>query len=86
MANLIVCCDGTWNTADQEEGGIPTPTNVVRLFNLVAERDKDGVEQKKYYHPGVGTDGGPVNRVLGGGIGLGLDRNIKSGYRWLCSN
>jgi hypothetical protein len=86
MANLIVCCDGTWNTADQQDGGIPTPTNVVRLFNLVAERDKDGVEQKKYYHPGVGTDGGPVSRVLGGGIGIGLDRNIKSGYRWLCSN
>ena len=57
MANLVVCCDGTWNTADQQEGGIPTPTNVVRLFNLVAEQnDKDGVEQKKYYHPGVGTD------------------------------
>ena len=86
MTNLVVCCDGTWNTADQQEGGVPTPTNVVRLYNLVAERDSDGVEQKKYYHPGVGTDGGPVSRLLGGGIGLGLDRNIKSGYRWLCSN
>lgn len=86
MANLVVCCDGTWNTAEQSDGGVPTPTNVVRLFNLVSERDKDGVEQKKYYHPGVGTDGGIVSRALGGGIGLGLDRNIKSGYRWLCAN
>ena len=82
--NLVVSCDGTWNTADQEQGGVPTPTNVVRLHNLVVERDKDGVEQEKYYHPGVGTDGGLVGKALGGGIGLGLDRNIKSGYRWLC--
>jgi hypothetical protein len=86
MANLVICCDGTWNTADQEEGGVPTPTNVVRLFNLVADKDKDGVEQKKYYHPGVGTDGGLVSRALGGGIGIGLNRNIKSGYRWLCDH
>lgn len=84
MANLVLCCDGTWNTADQTEGGIPTPTNVVRLFNLVAECDRNGIEQKKYYHPGVGTDGGAISKALGGGIGLGLDRNIKSGYRWLC--
>jgi len=86
MTNLVICCDGTWNTADQQEGGVPTPTNVVRLYNLVAERDKDGVAQKKYYHPGVGTDGGVVSKALGGGIGLGLDRNIKSGYRWLCDH
>ena len=86
MTNLVVCCDGTWNTADQEKGGVPIPTNVVRLYNLVAEKDAAGVEQKKYYHPGVGTDGGLLGRALGGGIGLGLDRNIKSGYRWLCAN
>lgn len=80
MANLVLCCDGTWNTADQNEGGVPTPTNVVRLINLSVEDER----QKKYYHPGVGTDGGYVSRALGGGLGIGLDRNIKSGYRWLC--
>jgi len=86
MANLVVCCDGTWNTADQNEGGVPTPTNVVRLYNLVAEQDGANAVQKKYYHPGVGTDGGLVDKALGGGIGLGLNRNIQSGYRWLCAN
>ena len=86
MANLVVCCDGTWNTADQNEGGVPTPTNVVRLYNLVADQDGAGNDQKKYYHPGVGTDGGLVDKALGGGIGLGLNRNIQSGYRWLCAN
>lgn len=86
MANLVVCCDGTWNTADQTEGGVPTPTNVVRFFNLIADKDGNQVPQRKYYHPGVGTDGGLVDKALGGGIGLGLNRNIQSGYRWLCDN
>jgi len=48
MTNLVICCDGTWNTADQAEGGIPTPTNVVRLHTAVAERNARGVAQKKY--------------------------------------
>ena len=81
MANLVVCCDGTWSTADQTQDGVPTPSNVVRLFNLTVEDAK----QRKYYHPGVGTSG-LVDKALGGSIGLGLDRNIQSGYRWLCAN
>lgn len=84
MTNLVVCCDGTWNTADQEQGGIPTPTNVARLHACVAEQSPAGVVQKKYYHPGVGSDPGLINKLLGGGIGLGLDRNIQSAYGWLC--
>lgn len=86
MANLALCCDGTWNTADQNQGGVPTPTNVVRLYNLISDKDAAGKPQLKYYHPGVGTDGGLLEKALGGGIGLGLDRNIQSGYRWLCDN
>ncbi|HET6161854.1 MAG TPA: DUF2235 domain-containing protein [Dongiaceae bacterium] len=84
MTNLIISCDGTWNTADQKDGGVPTPTNVARLHTCVADQTTKGVAQKKYYHPGVGTDPGLVNKVLGGGIGLGLDRNIQSAYGWLC--
>ena len=86
MKRLIVCCDGTWNTADQSEGGIPTPTNVVKLYNAVAEQDAKKVEQVKYYHPGVGTDPGLLSKVVGGGLGAGLDRNIMSGYRFLADH
>lgn len=32
--NIVICCDGTWNTPDQIDGGIPAPTNV-RLFKLI---------------------------------------------------
>ncbi|BDA82909.1 hypothetical protein Sa4125_04510 [Aureimonas sp. SA4125] len=83
MAQLVVCCDGTWNTPGDKEDGLPAPTNVVKLYNSLAPVDAAGAEQKRYYHPGVGTDGDWWNRLLGGGIGRGLNRNIASAYRWL---
>jgi hypothetical protein len=82
MRNLIVCCDGTWNTPDQKKGGLPIPTNVVKLFNACVADDA----QLKYYHPGVGTEGSAVKRMIGGGLGVGLDKNILSAYHWLCSH
>lgn len=78
--NLVVCCDGTWSTPDQVEGGLPSPTNVVKLYNLSVADD----DQLRYYHPGVGTKGGLADRILGGGLGEGLNRNIVSAYEWLC--
>ena len=39
MPNLVICCDGTWNTPDQLDQGVPAPTNVVRLYNAVADFD-----------------------------------------------
>jgi uncharacterized protein (DUF2235 family) len=84
MANLVICCDGTWNTPDQVDHGVPNPTNVVLLYNAVAELDGGQIGQQKYYHPGVGTDGSQWNKLIGGGTGKGLDLNIISAYRWLC--
>jgi len=84
--NVIVCCDGTWNTPDAMEDGVPSPTNVVKLYNALAATDEAGKEQIFYYHPGVGTDGGWIDRALGGGTGRGLDRNIMSAYHWLSRN
>ncbi|MBC6441315.1 MAG: DUF2235 domain-containing protein [Rhodospirillales bacterium] len=86
MRNLIVSCDGTWNTPDQMKDGVPTPTNVVLLHNVLAENDAEGRMQLTYYHPGVGTDGTWHNKVLGGGTGDGLNKNIQSAYKWLCDN
>ena len=81
--NIIVCCDGTWNTPDAMEDGLPSPTNVVKLYNALAPVDADGQPQTFYYHPGVGTDGTRLNRALGGSTGKGLDLNIMSAYHWL---
>ncbi|MFO1208335.1 MAG: DUF2235 domain-containing protein [Amaricoccus sp.] len=79
MTRLIVCCDGTWNTPDQREMGLPAPTNVVKFANALVRSD----EQQVYYHPGVGTDGSRLDRLKGGGLGRGLDDNVKSAYHWL---
>ncbi|MCW7544521.1 DUF2235 domain-containing protein [Aurantimonas litoralis] len=83
MANMAVFCDGTWNTPNDTDGGVPSPTNVVRMYNALSECDAVGVTQNRYYHPGVGTDGGRINRLLEGGTGKGLDRNIMSAYKWV---
>jgi uncharacterized protein (DUF2235 family) len=83
MANLIVCSDGTWNTPDDMKNGVPTPTNVWKIHNALADLDATKTAQKKYYHPGVGTDGSWWNKLVGGGTGEGLNRNIKSAYHWL---
>ncbi len=77
--HLVVCCDGTWNTPDQQQQGRPAPTNVARLHHTVAERDN----QLRYYHPGVGTGPGLLDHLEGGLVGKGLSENIKSAYGWL---
>lgn len=76
---LVVCCDGTWNVPDQA-----SPTNVVKLALAVSERDKSGIEQRVFYHQGVGTTRG--ERIRGGSFGLGLSRDVRDCYRFLCEN
>ena len=87
---LIVCCDGTWNTPDQEDNGIPAPTNVVKLRNCLAATTTNSaglmIEQRCYYHTGVGTEGGLLARIFAGAWGRGLNRNIQSAYYWLARN
>ena len=71
--NLIVCCDGTWNTEEQEKE-VPSPTNVVKLRNCLEHETDVGEAQSWYYHSGVGTEGGPLNRLAGGLYGKGIGR------------
>lgn len=86
MKRLIVCCDGTWNTPDQDEFELPSPTNVIRLRNALALSDDAKREQRIYYHTGVGTEGTFFQRNAGGMYGAGLGRNIMSAYAWLGVN
>lgn len=85
MKRLIVCCDGTWNTPDQEDNGVPAPTNVFKLYNAITEFDGD-IEQKKYYHVGVGAEGGALDAVAGGLVGKGVSKNLREAYHWLGFN
>ncbi|MBA3839615.1 MAG: DUF2235 domain-containing protein, partial [Thermoleophilaceae bacterium] len=45
-------------------------------------QDKDGNDQVRYYHPGVGT-GNVLDKALGGALGIGLSANIQGAYHWL---
>lgn len=74
---LILCLDGTWNTADGDE-----ITNIVRLRDMLQPGTAGGIEQRIYYDEGVGTQGW-FDRYIGGGTGDGLDVNVRQAYRFL---
>ncbi len=84
MKRLILCCDGTWNTADHEDHGEPCPSNVVKIAFRVAKRDGDS-PQIIYYDQGVGT-GNSLDKVTGGAFGEGLEANVQDAYRFLVAN
>ncbi|KUE79640.1 DUF2235 domain-containing protein [Aeromonas schubertii] len=78
---LIVCCDGTWNSADNKDEGVPAPTNVFKLFNALCCDDS----QLTRYQSGVGS-GGLMDKVLGGAVGYGLSEDIRDCYQWLATH
>jgi uncharacterized protein (DUF2235 family) len=85
VKRLILCCDGTWNRADQEHNGTPCPTNVVKIAYRIAKHDAGGMPQVVLYDQGVGT-GNSLDRLTGGALGEGLEDNIYRAYRFLIAN
>ena len=79
MQRLIVCCDGTWKTADHE-----SPTNIVKLRRAIRPSDDRGVAQVVFYDEGVGT--GDILDRIKGAFGAGLSRNVRDGYSFLVDN
>ncbi|HET9702298.1 MAG TPA: DUF2235 domain-containing protein [Burkholderiales bacterium] len=77
MTRWILCFDGTWNDDDGSQGDRETLTNVCRLYQSIPATP----EQVKWYDKGVGT--GFLDRLRGGLFGIGLDENIRQGYKWL---
>jgi uncharacterized protein (DUF2235 family) len=76
MKRLALFLDGTWNTVESR-------TNVSLLHDRVAAFD-GAVEQRLYYDSGVGT--AMLERLRGGMLGYGLDRNVVDAYAWLVEN
>lgn len=83
MKRIVICCDGTWNTPDETDQGVPAQTNVVKVAQAVNPVAADGVAQRMYYDPGVGTSGSFLRRVIDGATGSGLSRNVQEAYRYL---
>jgi Uncharacterized alpha/beta hydrolase domain (DUF2235) len=77
---LIVCADGTWNWPD----GV-LETNVIRLVRAITPVDGNGISQLVHYHLGVGT-GNILDRIAGGGAGVGLSLSVKSCYGFIVDN
>jgi uncharacterized protein (DUF2235 family) len=85
MKRLVVCCDGTWNSADSGAGY----TNVSRLAWAIQPADtRDGkdITQIVFYQSGVGTEGDIVDKIKGAGLGLGLSHNVRDAYTFICNN
>lgn len=78
--NLVVFCDGTWNSPEEERFGQPTPTNVHKLFMACADEAQSGGAQVTWYQPGVGSDGSWYRRAFEGATGTGTGLNIRRGY------
>lgn len=75
---LVFFFDGTTNTLDAR-----FTTNVVKLAQSIAPMAK-GVAQLIYYDRGVGSDDG--EKLRGGALGHGLDRNLYEAYSFLLFN
>jgi uncharacterized protein (DUF2235 family) len=74
--SLVLCFDGTWNTWKSH-------TNVSRVYSQIADISTGCLRQRKFYDEGVGTAW--YDRIRGGVLGAGLDRNIRQGYAWLAT-
>jgi uncharacterized protein (DUF2235 family) len=83
VKRLVMCCDGTWSTPDQERNGKPCPTNVTKIATAVAS-EGDGTAQSIFYQPGVGTAVG--QRLRGGAFGWGLSKGVQDVYRFVVDN
>ncbi|MEH6678175.1 phospholipase effector Tle1 domain-containing protein [Phenylobacterium sp.] len=78
VKRLVFFFDGTTNTLDAR-----FPTNVVKLAQSIAPVAR-GVSQLIYYDRGVGSDAG--EKVRGGALGHGLDKNLYEAYSFLLFN
>jgi uncharacterized protein (DUF2235 family) len=80
--NIIICSDGTGNTAVKNRG-----TNVFKLFEAIDlnghRTDATLTPQVALYDDGVGTQSFLPLKLLGGAFGWGLKRNVLKLYTGL---
>lgn len=79
IKNIVICSDGTGNTAIKGRG-----TNVFKMFEAVDIyghwTDRTLTPQIAFYDDGVGTERMKVLKAIGGAFGWGLSRNVKELY------
>lgn len=72
---IAFCADGTWD-------GAANSTNVYRISKAIVPMPG---EQYSFYDDGVGADGTPIEKLLGGAIGEGLLQKVRDGYSTISS-
>jgi uncharacterized protein (DUF2235 family) len=79
VRNIIVLSDGTGNSSAKL-----FKTNVWRTYEALDLSDPK--KQIAYYDDGVGSSSIKPLALLGGAIGLGLSRNVRELYAYVCRN
>lgn len=82
MKRLVICFDGTWNSADSERA----ETNVALIARAIRANPDGGSPQLVLYLRGVGSTGMALQQIVDGAFGKGVDENIRSGYMFLAQN
>lgn len=59
---------------------------MLKIALAIEPEDADGVQQLVYYDAGLGTDNGFLDKVAGGAMGAGIDKNIIQLYTFLALN
>ncbi|MDJ0632848.1 MAG: DUF2235 domain-containing protein [Xenococcaceae cyanobacterium MO_188.B29] len=95
MKRLIVCCDGTWQSQDNQ-----VPTNAFKIAQAIEQLDKrNNIPQALYYDQGIGavpsrggtqaflkSIGDAIEKIGGGAFGWWIDEKIEEAYIFLCLN
>ncbi|HKS21376.1 MAG TPA: DUF2235 domain-containing protein [Thermoanaerobaculia bacterium] len=101
MRRIVLCLDGTWNSAFAEKKRrdghtVLKPSNPLKLARAVKPFAADGTEQIVYYSIGVGSLSvypgtanwllHHVDRILGGAFGARFEANVEDAVHFLTLN
>lgn len=101
MKRIVICLDGTWNSAGTESetrdaDKVFKPSNVLKTSRAVVPQAADGTHQLTYYDSGVGAGrkypgflngvNSWVDKKTGGAKGAGYEANVEDAYRFLVAN
>ncbi|CAG7916088.1 unnamed protein product [Penicillium olsonii] len=85
---IIICCDGTWQSAVTGKRNVPSNvTRLCRAMNSVGT-DEDGNQWQQivWYDSGIGTTSLALGKKIQGAIGQGLEGNIVEAYNFCVLN
>ncbi|HEX8077009.1 MAG TPA: DUF2235 domain-containing protein, partial [Chthoniobacterales bacterium] len=77
MTKIVIFADGTGNAFTRQE------SNVWRIYDAL---DLTQSDQLAHYVRGVGTSSFRPYAILDGATGIGVPRNVRTAYEFLCRN